>query len=220
MLFRYIRLQKSARLHPERDSAANCRCDRKDSEEFEPAQCKPLSTHSPEDSPRRSPGTCRQDPIRRAAIHKFQKPARREHSSGEVLVSHERFEPEIHLQEGRPLPRSLARMLLFAFVASAVLAGSALLVVSKNDPPASANDPANPEDLIEAVMFNTGPMVKDIDAIDGTIEETLTAQQYVGFRSFARDIIEDAVAADPAAMNAAVVDLQSGNPSMVDRAIG
>ncbi len=111
-------------------------------------------------------------------------------------------------------------MLLFAFVASAVLAGSALLVVSKNDPPASANDPANPEDLIEAVMFNTGPMVKDIDAIDGTIEETLTAQQYVGFRSFARDIIEDAVAADPAAMNAAVVDLQSGNPSMVDRAIG
>ena len=62
--------------------------------------------------------------------------------------------------------------------------------------------------------------VSEIDAIDGALEEALTTQQYVEYRSFARDVIDDAVASDPAAMNAAVVDLQSGNPSMVDRAIG
>lgn len=114
---------------------------------------------------------------------------------------------------------SIGTCCLVAFLASAVIAASTILADSEESPPGFANDPRSSEDLIEAVMFNTGPMVSEIDAIDGTIEETLTTQQYVEYRSFARDIIDDAVASDTASMNAAVVDLQSGNPSMVDQAI-
>ncbi len=116
--------------------------------------------------------------------------------------------------------RPILSCCLFAFLAAAVFAASTMLVDSEKNSPVSANDPKGSEDLIEAVMFNTGPMVSEIDAIDGALEEALTTQQYLEYRSFARDIIDESVASDPAAMNAAVVDLQSGNPSMVDRAIG
>ena len=62
-----------------------------------------------------------------------------------------------HIPTSR-LRRSVLRGCLFAFLAAAVFAGSAMLAGQAEDTPASAGESVSTEDLIEAVMFNTGPM--------------------------------------------------------------
>lgn len=115
--------------------------------------------------------------------------------------------------------RSILGCFLFASLAAAVIAASTMLVDSEKRSPAPESNPKSSEDLIEAVMFNTGPMVGEIDALDDDVADTLTPQQYVEFRSFARGVIDDAIAKDPEVIYTASNDLRSGNPKRVDRAI-
>jgi len=115
--------------------------------------------------------------------------------------------------------RSILGCCLFASLAVAVIAASTMLGDSEKRSPAPESNPKSSEDLIEAVMFNTGPMVGEIDAFDDDAADALTPQQYVEFRSFARGVIDDAIAKDPEVIYTASNDLRSGNPKRVDRAI-
>lgn len=85
--------------------------------------------------------------------------------------------------------------------------------------PTSAMVATNAETLIEAVMFGTGPLVHQIDAIDADLESELSLGQYIDFRRFARSIIDDALISDPTDIQNAAIELQSGNPTRVDKAI-
>lgn len=85
--------------------------------------------------------------------------------------------------------------------------------------PTSALKATDTEPLIEAVMFGTGPIVHQIDAIDADLESELSLGQYIEFRRFARSVIDDVLISDPDDTQNAVTELRSGNPTRVDKAI-